>query len=314
MKRLPSIFCSLAGALGCALVSSPCSASGDVPGGLKFTWDAPADCPSEQQVQGEISRLLHGDVTLRQGGDLDVRITVRNGETWSADLATLHAGQTGRRLIEAPSCPSVADAAALIVALMIDPDALADVPREPTEVHQTPSPIVEPQSIEFLAGPHAQWRLGTLPGVDIGLGIGFGLSGRRWRTDVRWTYGLKEQVATLPSGASGRFGIVTGSLSGCLNLGQKRAAFGPCAVIEPGLVSSSGYGASAGFSKHAAWLALGGGLYVASSWGRYLRPLLEFDVLLPMHRPDYVFQDLPGVVFRAPVVGTRALIAIACNF
>jgi hypothetical protein len=314
VKHLPSLFLSLAGALGCALVGSPCSASDEMSGILKFTWEAPADCPSAQQVRMEISRLLHGDILIRQGGDLDVRVTVRNGETWSADLSTFHAGQTGRRLLEAPSCPSVADATALIVALMIDPDAVAGVSQVPKEEHPPAVRRAEHDSMEFLAGPHVQGRLGTLPGVDIGLGIGVGLLGRRWRTDLRWTYGLKERVATLPSGASGQFSIVTGSVSGCLNLGQDRPAFGPCAVFEPGLVSSSGYGASAGFSKRALWLAAGGGIYLSSSWGRYLRSVLEVDLLIPLHRPDYVFQDVPGVVFRAPAVGSRALAAIACHF
>ena len=315
VRRLPSVFLSLAGALGCALVGSPCSASDEPPGMLKFTWDAPADCLSAERVRMEISRLLHGDTRIRQGGDLDVRVTVKNGDIWSADLSTLHAGQTGRRFIEAPSCQSVADASALIIALMIDPDAVAGVLQGPKEnVPPSASQSAGHQSMEILAGPHVQGRIGTLPGADIGLGIGVGLTGRRWRTDLRWTYGLKNQVATLPSGASGRFGIMTGSLSACLNLGQERPAFGPCAVLEPGLVSSSGYGASAGFSKHAAWLAAGSGVYMSSSWGRYLRMLLEVDVLLPLHRPDYVFQDVPGVVFRAPAVGTRALAAIACHF
>jgi len=314
VKCLPSAFLSLAGVLGCALVGSPCSASDETPGILKFTWDAPADCPSAEGVRMEISRLLHGDIQIRQGGDLDVRVMVRNGETWSADLSTLQGGQAGRRFIEAPSCPSVADATALIVALMIDPDAVAGLSQGLKEVHPPAEQKAEHESMEFLVGPHLQGRLGTLPGVDIGLGIGVGVSGRRWRTDLRWTYGLKEQVATLPSGASGRFGMVTGSVSGCLNLGQEKPAFGPCAVIEPGLVSSSGSGASAGFSKHAAWLAVGGGVYLSSSWGRYLRTTLEVDVLMPLHRPDYVFQDVPGVVFRAPAVGSRALAAIACHF
>jgi len=314
VKRLASLFLSLAGALGCALVSSPCSASDETSGILKFNWDAPADCPSAPQVQMEISRLLHGDIQIRQGGDLDVRVTVRNGETWSADLLTLHAGQTGRRLLESPSCPSVANATALIVALMIDPDAVAGVAQVSKEENRPAAQRTEHDSLKFLAGAHVQGRIGTLPGIDIGLGVGLGLLGRRWRTDLRWTYGLKERVATLPSGASGRFGISTGSLSECLNLGTQPSAFGPCALMEAGLVSVSGYGASAGFSKHAAWFAVGGGVYMSSSWGRYLRATLELDVLMPLHRPDYVFQDVPGVVFRAPAVGSRALAAIACHF
>jgi hypothetical protein len=139
--------------------------------------------------------------------------------------------------------------------------------------------------------------------------------------ELRLTYGLRrDQVANLPSlaGASGRFNITTGSLAGCFNVGRPEIAFGPCAVAEAGVVSANGRvngrGASAGFSKRAPWLALGGGAYLSFALGQHLRTSLQVDLLAPTYRPAYVFQDTPGVVFQAPPVGGRALADISWRF
>jgi hypothetical protein len=260
--------------------------------------------------------LVGGDIQLHEG-DLEAKATVLHGPLWAADLTTQHAGQTGHRSIEAPSCKAAADAIALIIALLIDPDAVAANAK--TAAPQAPS-VPEPpkrnkRELEFLIGIHAQGRTGTLPGPDVGLGLGIGLASARWRTDLRWSYGLRrDQVASLPSGASGRFNIATGSLTECFNLGHMGWGFGPCAALEAGGVSVKGFGATAGFSRHALWLAVGGGAFLSHTMGQHLRVLVEMDVVAPTYRPDYVVQDVPGVVFRAPAVGGRALADVSWNF
>jgi hypothetical protein len=143
------------------------------------------------------------------------------------------------------------------------------------------------------------------------------LSGRRWRAELRGTYGLRrDQPSELPSGvgAYGRFNLTTGALTGCYRLQQGAFAFGPCAIAEAGVVSAEGHGASAGFAKHAPWIALGAGGYSSVALGHHLRGSLEADLLFPMYRPDYVFQDLPGVAFKAPAVGGRALVSMGWRF
>jgi hypothetical protein len=257
-----------------------------------------------------------GEIQLHEG-DLEAKVTVSHGPLWVADLTTQHAGQTGHRSIEAPSCKAAADAIALIIALLIDPDAVSANSQAPEpEVPAIPaSPKSKPRELAFLAGLHAQGRVGTLPGADLGLGLGIGVASARWRTDARWTYGLRrDQSASLPTGASGRFNIAAGSVTECFNLGQTRWGFGPCAALEAGRVSVKGFGATAGFSRHALWLALGGGGFLSLAMGQHLYALVEVDVIAPMYRPDYVFQDVPGVVFRAPAVGGRALADISWHF
>jgi hypothetical protein len=315
MPNLGHCFRAATGIVCCALLWAG-QVSAEPPATFRLYWSAPEGCPSQQQVHAEIARLVGGDIQLHEG-DLEARATVSFGPLWSADLTTQHSGQTGHRSIEGPSCKAVADAISLIVALLIDPDAVAAHSQAPEpEVPSLPKlPQSNPRHLAVLAGLHAQGRIGALPGADIGLGLGVGVASARWRTDVRWNYGLRrDQVAALPSGASGRFNIAAGSVTECFSLGQSRWEFGPCAALEAGRVSVEGFGATAGFSKNVLWLALGGGVFLSRPMGRHLHATMEVDVIAPMYRPDYVFQAVPGVVFRAPALGGRALAEISWHF
>lgn len=301
-----------------------CWAAEDPGGAFALTWNAPEACPSRQEVQAELTRLLGGKIQIAQGDDLDVHASVEHGRAWSVALATRRAGRAGgRRFIEAPSCQALAQATALIVALMIDPDAVSAHAQEARKEPAPPSSIAAapvsrpPRATEFSLSIHVQTRLGTLPGVDIGTGLGFAMVGRRWNLELRGTYGLRrDQVAhssALPD-ANGRFNILTGALSGCFNLSQARFAFGPCAVAEAGRVSAKGYGADAGFAKRAPWVALGGGGYLSLPLGPFLEASLHLDLLVPLWRPAYVFAGAPGAVFQAPALGALALACIGWRF
>jgi hypothetical protein len=323
------LLAALAGIACQGLRDGAFAAPDETRGLFTFSWDAPAECPSLEQVKAEIGRLLGGDIQIRPGRDLEADALVQRAPFWSASLTTRQAGRIGKRFLEAPSCQALADTTALILALMIDPDAVAATTQrpkpEPQEAKDEQSPVSAPPSaarrpIDVLVGVHGQGRTGTLPSLDIGVGAGVGLATSRWLVELRLTYGLRrDQVANLSSlaGAYGRFNITAGSLVGCFNAGRAdvgKLAFGPCAVAEAGVVSAEGHGASDGFSKRAPWLALGGGAYLSFALGQHLRTSLEVDILAPMYRPAYVFQDVSGVVFQAPAIGGRALVDIAWRF
>lgn len=268
-------------------------------------------------VGEEIVRLLGGSIPA--GTELDVRAKVEHGRVWSVSIITTTSSETGRRTIESPSCQEVADATALIVALMIDPAAVAahaqDAARGLAKAKQPISPPVSP--IRFGAGLHVQGSQGTLPGLDIGVGAGIFLTGPRWRTDLRATLGLRrDQVAhaASPPGAYGQFNFTAATLSGCLDLGEKSFGWGPCAAVESGVVSAKGGGASEGFPAHAAWLALGAGGYVAFFLGNHIEIPIQIDVLAPLLRPEYVFEGAAGYVYQAPPVGLRVHGGVSWRF
>lgn len=311
------------GLLLLALPGRAVFAAGASAGQFNLTWDAPAGCESREGVQAEVSRLLGGRIEIDHGGDLDARATVERGTVCSVNLVTRHGGRTGRRTLEAPSCESAAQATALIIALMIDPDAVAANAQEgQSAAVSAPTPAVaaamsSEQPLETVATLHSQASYGTLPEADVGVGLGVSVSGRRWRAELRGTYGLRrDQISELPSGAGayGRFNITTGALTGCYRLEKSAFAFGPCAIVEAGVVSAEGHGASEGFSKHAPWIAVGAGGYLSVAVGRHLRGSVEADILFPMYRPEYVFRELPGVAFKAPGVGGRALVGMGWRF
>jgi len=302
----------------------------DEAGALTFSWQAPAGCPSRDEVSAEIARLLGGSIRIPRGGDIKASAVVAHGPTWSLAMETELAGRPGRRSLEAASCQDLADAAALIVALMIDPNAVAAhatplrpvaVPPPPVEAppatQPDPAPETKRRAVEYLVGIHATGSYGTLPSIDAGLGGGIGLQGRRWRAELRGTYGLRRDqkaMAAAPAGAYGQFNFTAAAFAGCFNFGRESLAFGPCAGGELGAVSAKGFGVTQGFPANTLWSALGAGGYAAVSLGHHLSLPLHLDVLAPLRRSQFVFKNEPQVVFQAPAVGVRMSAGIELNF
>jgi hypothetical protein len=268
---------------------------------------------------------LGGEIRVPEGGDIKAHAVVAHGQTWGLAMETELAGRPGRRSIEAASCQDLADATALIIALMIDPDAVAAHATQPRPVappppaQAAPAPQKKPRTIQYLVGIHAAGSQGTLPSVDAGLGGGIGLAGRLWRVELRGTYGLRrDQRAAAPPSAPtnsyGQFNFTAAALAGCFNLGREGLAFGPCADAELGVVSAKGVNVSQSLPADTAWLALGAGVYAAVSLGPHFSLPLHLDVLAPLRRSEFVFKNLPGRVFQAPAVGARISAGIELHF
>jgi hypothetical protein len=97
---------------------------------IDLQWRAPAGCPDGESVKAEVRRLLRGGkaaaskpirvaatvtASAERGGGFRVRIETPGGES----------GVKRGRELHGASCAAVADATALVIALMIDPSAAA---------------------------------------------------------------------------------------------------------------------------------------------------------------------------------------------
>lgn len=294
---------------------------------LALAWDAPPECPSRSQILADVARLLGGTMPIPRGGAVEAHASVAHGPPWSVSLTTHNAGQLGRRSLEAASCRDLADATALILALMIDPDAVAahagdakvapSPPPPAPVVEAPPAPPPTGPPMDVLVAVHGQASLGLLPGVDAGVGAGIGLAGRRWRVEVRGTYGLRrDQVARAAAApeARGQFSFLGSALAACIDLGGDGIGFGPCAGAELGLVSAKGYGVSVELPARTTWLAGGAGGYVVIALGRHLAIPLHLDVMAPLLRPRYIIKDVEGTVFQAPALGVRLIGGLEWRF
>ena len=86
-------------------------------------WDAPADCPTAADVREAIDRTLPD--TVADASIIVARARVAAAASqWRLELELDDRGRAGTRVLEASSCLELANAAALIVAIAVDPDVL----------------------------------------------------------------------------------------------------------------------------------------------------------------------------------------------
>ncbi len=97
-------------------------------GSVEFVWDAPAaGCPAEPEVVAELERLLGGPVQAQGRGRLAAIARIRREPDgrWDLRLWTVTADATRHRSMQGDNCHVLADAAALLAAMAIDPDVLS---------------------------------------------------------------------------------------------------------------------------------------------------------------------------------------------
>lgn len=127
---------------------------------LELTWEGLPACPTGDAIEGEVARLVGG--TLPEGAPIRAtgRASEREGGGYTLVLTTDVEGARGERTLDAERCDELAAAAALILALMIDPEAaMRAEPIEPSTLALPepgpPPPPPEPSLALLLDVPRA---------------------------------------------------------------------------------------------------------------------------------------------------------------
>lgn len=130
-------------ALLVAVRAGPAGApDGDVTG-LTLHWDAPAECPEEAHVRDRVGALLGPDAAAADGVVVDGAVS-KHGAAYRLTLRVAARGEEGERTLEGATCDEVADAAAFIVAIAIDPDAVVMPPAPENGDPTSPEVLPEP--------------------------------------------------------------------------------------------------------------------------------------------------------------------------
>ncbi|MFO7566881.1 MAG: hypothetical protein R6X02_29830 [Enhygromyxa sp.] len=145
--------------------------------GVEFAWDAPSECPSEAEVEAELERLLGGPVAEQGERRLSAIARVRREAdgAWDLRLWTVTADATRQRSMVGEDCAVLAEAAALLAAMAIDPSVLErmgaseaaveqaeqaeelEAEAEPEEpAPEEPEPRVEPEPEPEVPPPKAE--------------------------------------------------------------------------------------------------------------------------------------------------------------
>ncbi len=106
--------------------------------GLTLGWQAPAGCPDAAMVRGRVVSMVGEEAAAR--ADVQAMATVRaEAGRWQLELELRGAGGSDRRTLVDGECGALADAAALMIAVAIDPQARA-VPEDSPPENVVPAP------------------------------------------------------------------------------------------------------------------------------------------------------------------------------
>jgi hypothetical protein len=323
----------------------------DAPGRLTLDWRAPEGCPTGADVRAEVDRLLGGPVRLASGASLAATALVTHDDVWRVSLATVSGESTRKRAIEADSCRGLADATALILALMIDPDAVAvrGAPAPSTSSSTVPSPSVlpapspavvssppvpaaekstplvrGPNAVRFGVGPLVSTELGLLPAANVSIGgsvsvlsgpLKIGLAGRFGLSEpeTRVQFGTPPPSPATVGGPGGRFRLVSGSLLLCDTLARGAFDFGMCGSFDVGRVRAEGIDVERVEVRDGLWVALSAGGFASWNVGPRLAIPLELGLVVPLSRYRFVLDNV-GEVFPPPALGGRATIGAELRF
>ena len=272
---------------------------------LALRWTAPEGCPDAASVERAVSRLVGESAQADQ--PLEVVATVSaQGDEWEV---VLELAGTSRRVLRGRTCAAVADAAALIIALIIDPLAIAQPP--PAAAPPPPPPQ-----------PARAWRLGARGGLDWGAlaaaGPAFGLLGsltlghQLIEVDLQAWF-PQRVLLEAPAGAGGTLTLYVASVTTWRKLLDGVLSLGPSLGLDLGLLHAEGFGVTTPGSGSALWLA--GRAGISASWA-FFGPLelnLRLDLVVPFLRPRFVLTNVGDVHTPAPV-GVRAMVGGAVQF
>ncbi len=309
-------------------VATPTTADEAAPPRPTIRWIAPIGCPDETEVRTRVESLI-GRRLREPGESAAIEAEVLPAAPPQLRIVVHGEGGMHERLVTAADCTELAEMAAVIIAVTIDPSASlrvpevlpAEPPRQtpPPKTEHTPAPTPKCEPVKTPAPPMGMIRvgggigLGPLPGPSGALDAE---AGARWR-HARIAVGFEHQFAgtgSLASGVGVRVSITTARVVGCyVGTLARRLEFPLCAGINAGVMTGRGVGVPRTARKRLPWVGgvlEGGATLVANRW---LAFGLVGRVGVPFVRPGFSLDDF-GVVHRAPPAAFSGLGTIELRF
>ncbi|MEM7151360.1 MAG: hypothetical protein AAF799_00890 [Myxococcota bacterium] len=285
---------------------------------VSVRWEAPPECPERAEVESRLAALV--DPAAR--GQAEARID-GEGPGYRLSLRVETADAAVTRRFDAASCDSLATAAAVVIAVAVDPLAatskslVPDPPTTPVPGEPTPRaapssrPVVraradaaeEPRSRpQTLAlGLHAGAAAGVLPGAH-GVGhLAVGPQWSRWELLVTATHRLGRFASHESGGGAQIFASSAGVAAGPL-IRRGRFIVHLRSGVEGGVMVAEGRGLDITRLVARPWVAATvqpGVSYAATSW-LALHGALTFGAAIT--RPTFALDD-GGLLHETPALG-----------
>lgn len=290
------------------------------PSAIAITWTAPEGCPGADEIKAEVRRMAGAAAPTAEATEVHATVLRDPGNAWQLTLTTKVGARQGERKLGASDCAELGRAAALVIALMInpaaDPSAAPPVVTPPPAPPPAPPPPPEPpRASRFALGAAVLVGSGQLPDGAIGLGARFAVGGGAFSAQLRGDLWFPRDAgsAAKPS-AGGSFGAVDLGLGGCLTARPDRR-LGPniCAGAAVTGTHATGFGVNnpGAATVISAGAFLEGALRVKLTTRNALR--VGIEALAPFERPSFALAGV-GTVFRPAPIWLRGTLGWELNF
>lgn len=305
---------------------------------LTVEWDAPTECPTQEQAREQILRGLEEDVA----GPLVVRVRVRQiAEDWTLHVDIEGPRGEGQRVLRARTCEEATAAAAVVVAIAVDPaaqslsDPSVEIPEpvgiesesvvesvvavEPVRVEPARVEEVEPEpeaprprelvlALEVRGGA-AMGSVGPIAGH---IGGTAALQGRWWEVYAGARHRTAIRIEADGLAAGGRFAVTAAQLGAGPRIDLGTLEIPIRAGVELGRIRAEGYGAIEATTAFRLWTAAVLSAGVAWSPREIVALGLGVDGVVPLLRPGFTIGELE--VLTVGRFAFRAWLGVALRF
>ena len=303
-------------------------AAAEDPGRAVLEYEAPDDCPTQSDFEHHIAQRTQ---RLRFVTDPAVStrykvVLTRNARgLFTGRLVSGGPGAAKVEPIQGQSCADVAAALSLNLALLVDPDAVLDVP---PQVPAPPPPARKEEAPPVRLGPTpeplrwlvlAQWVVRGAMGQDASVGGGF--AGEHWgnrygafapvvRLEVTYSFSSRQI-----GGADVSFRLLQVSPSLCpLRVGQSTVRWLPlCGAFEMGAIQVSSVGLARNALTRRVWTAAKATTAIALM-GTHGAVEVAGGIVAPLRRYEFVFEDPTTLVYATPQIGAYASVSVGVAF
>jgi hypothetical protein len=291
-------------------------------------WQAPDSCPGANVVYQRVSTLL-GYAPSDWGAVDHVRGTINEQpQHWLLTIDMQRGGERSSRVISAPRCDDLAEAAAIAIVLALEneaPQATRDGTADdgskrigartsaagtnPSVDQAAVAPRREAVPVGFSVAGDALLDFDSLgsvaPGASVSAAARFG------RAQLA-LYGLllAEQRRTLNTEQFITFGLLAAGLRGCYRVLDSPLSGAACAGLEAGRLQVESRGVDGARGTNDLWLAPSAALELGATIRGPLEAHLRFELLRPLPRKQYAINET-DVLYRPPVLAPRAYIGLS---